>query len=155
MEPRLGETFNQFHKNLPKEGLNSDEEGYEPIGDVTEILKRLQEILRQERDQAIEVIKRIRSSRELTQRFQIFDIFEGSQVNNDLFQQNQDGTTRHLMLAGFHYEDRKRFPGNWRVTMTQFVPEWADDPDYAGLMLASRAEKLVEEHWWLFVLAGR
>ena len=29
-----------------------------------------------------------------------------------LFQQNQDGTTRYLMLTRFNYEDRKRFPGN-------------------------------------------
>ena len=62
-----------------------------------------------------------------------------------LFQQNQDGTTRHLMLTGFNYEDRKRFPGNWRVTMTQFVPEWADDPDYAGLMPIPPPEYLDDE----------
>ncbi|KAL9117781.1 MAG: hypothetical protein Q9187_005677 [Circinaria calcarea] len=51
-----------------------------------------------------------------------------------LFQKDQEETTRHLMLTGFNYDDRKKFPGNWRVTMTQFDPDWIDDPDYAGLM---------------------
>ena len=51
-----------------------------------------------------------------------------------LFQKDQEGTTRHLKLTGFNYDDRKKFPGNWRVTMTQFDPDWIDDPDYAGLM---------------------
>ena len=40
------------------------------------------------------------------------------------------------MLTGFNYDDRKKFPGNWRVTMTQFNPDWfdVDDPEYAGVM---------------------
>jgi hypothetical protein len=51
-----------------------------------------------------------------------------------LFRQEQEGSTRHLMLTGFNYDDRRRFPGNWRVTMTQYDPEWIDQPEYAGLM---------------------
>ena len=108
LETRLGETFKQLHKNLPKEGLNSHEEGYEPIGDVTEILKPFQEILRQKRDQAVEVIKRIRSSRELTQRFQIFDIFEGSQVNNE-------GWELHLDSQPLTQEDGRK--GSYEVIL--------------------------------------
>ena len=115
LETRLGETFDQFHKNLPKEGLNSDEEGYEPIGDVTEILKPLQEILRQERDQAVEVIKRIRSSRELTQRFQIFDIFEGSQVNNE-------GWELHLDSQSLTQEDGRKGPYEVILRASQSEP---------------------------------
>ena len=62
-----------------------------------------------------------------------------------LFQGNQEGTTRHLMLTGFNYDDRQRFPGNWRVTMTQFDPDWIDDPDYAGLMPIPPPEYLEHE----------
>lgn len=45
-------------------------------------------------------------------------------VIKHLFQKDQEGTSRHLKLI----------PGNWRVTMTQFDPDWIDDPNYAGLM---------------------
>ena len=80
LETRLGETFEQIHKDFPKEGLNSDEEGYEPIGDVPGLLRRSREKLRQARDQVIMVINRIDSSRERTPGFQIFDISDGSRV---------------------------------------------------------------------------
>ena len=90
LETRLGETFKQIHKDLPKEGLNSNEEGYKPIGDVPELLKGFREKLRQARDQAIEFIKRIHASRKPTQRFQIFDIFDGSQVNDEGWERHWD-----------------------------------------------------------------
>ena len=45
-----------------------------------------------------------------------------------LFQKDQEGIARHLMLTGFNYDDRKKLPGNWRVTMTQFDPDWIDEP---------------------------
>ncbi|KAL2046819.1 hypothetical protein N7G274_000837 [Stereocaulon virgatum] len=51
-----------------------------------------------------------------------------------LFRQEQEGPTRHLMLTGFNYDNRRRFPGSWRVTMTQFAPDWIDEAEYAGLM---------------------
>ena len=51
-----------------------------------------------------------------------------------LSRQEQERSTRHLMLTGCNYDDRRRFPGNWRVTRTQYDPEWIDEPEYAGLM---------------------
>jgi len=66
-------------------------------------------------------------------------------VIKHLFQKDQEGTSRHLKLTGFNYEDRKKFPGNWRVTMTQFDPDWIDDPDYAGLMPIPPREHLDDD----------
>lgn len=62
-----------------------------------------------------------------------------------LFQQDQQDTMRHLKLTGFNYDDREKFPGHWRVTMTQFNPDWIDDPDYAGLMPIPPPEYLSDD----------
>ncbi|KAK3167629.1 hypothetical protein OEA41_010756 [Lepraria neglecta] len=94
LETRLGETFKQIHKDLPKEGFNSDEEGYEPIGDIPGMLPGFRETLRQARDQVIKVIKRINSSREPTQGFQIFDISNGIQVNDEDWERHSQCLTQ-------------------------------------------------------------
>ncbi|MCJ1347454.1 hypothetical protein MMC31_005679 [Peltigera leucophlebia] len=62
-----------------------------------------------------------------------------------LFRQDQQDNMRHLKLTGFNYDDRKKFPGHWRVTMTQFDPDWIDDPDYAGLMPIPPPEYLSDD----------
>lgn len=66
-------------------------------------------------------------------------------VIKNIFQKDQEGTTRHPMLTGFNYDDRKKFPESWRVTMTQFDPDWIDDLDYAGLMPTSPPEHLDDD----------
>lgn len=67
-----------------------------------------------------------------------------------LFQKDQEGTSRHLKLTGFDYDDRKKFPGDWRVTMRHITPDWIDDesdladvihtppPDYLTMMKTLR-----------------
>ena len=58
------------------------------------------------------------------------------------FQKDQEGIARHLMLTGFNYDDRKKLPANWRVTMTQFDPDWIGEP---GLMSIPPPEYLDDD----------
>ena len=77
LETHLGNMLMDIHRGLPKEGAEPYDEDDNAL--VMDSVRKLC----QAEDQVLDVIKRIGSSREPTQRFQVFDSREGNPVNDE------------------------------------------------------------------------